>query len=471
VTGRCGVFVDGRWLDRKGVPLEVVNPATEEVIADVSQAQHPDVDAAVAAARAAFPLWAHTTPAERRQLLAGIEQGLEERSEELARTVTAEIGSPLWFSRSAQVGLAIAGVRALREALADGIPDERVGDALVVSEPVGVVAAITPWNFPLHQIVQKVIAALAAGCTVVLKPSELAPLSAIAFTEVLDKAGLPPGVVNLLIGAGPIVGERLARHDGIEMVSFTGSTATGRRVGAAAMAGIKKVTLELGGKSANLLLDDCDWSTVVPKAVRQCFANSGQTCVAFSRLLVPDDHVGEVEELCRDAARSWAPGNPQAEGVLMGPLVSRSLRARVRTYIASGIAQGARRVSDEAVELPERGWYVAPTVFGDVTPAMTIAREEIFGPVLSVMPYRDVDEAVAVANDTPYGLSGGVWSADTGRAVAIARRLCTGEVAINGAELELAAPFGGRRRSGHGREGGRHGILEFLESKTLLGAA
>jgi acyl-CoA reductase-like NAD-dependent aldehyde dehydrogenase len=347
--------------------------------------------------------------------------------------------------------------------------ESEVGNSLVVREPIGIVGAITPWNYPLHQVVAKVAAALAAGCTIVLKPSEIAPLSVFAFAEIVDDANLPPGVFNLVSGTGPVVGEAIAAHPLVDMVSFTGSTRAGRRVGELAAASLKKVALELGGKSANVILDDADLALAVTAGVKNCYLNSGQTCTALTRMLVPAARMDEAAAIARDVAEAFRPGDPFSAETNLGPLASDAQRDRVRRYIRTGIEEGARLVTGGA-EPPDgldQGYYVRPTVFADVTNGMTIAREEIFGPVLSIIGHSSDDDAVRIANDTEYGLSGAVWSGDADRAVAVARQMRTGQVEINGGAFNPVAPFGGYKHSGVGRELGRYGLDEYLEVKAL----
>jgi acyl-CoA reductase-like NAD-dependent aldehyde dehydrogenase len=354
--------------------------------------------------------------------------------------------------------------------LAGELPwEQQIGNSLVVREPVGVVGAITPWNYPLHQIAAKVAPALTAGCTVVLKPSEVTPLNAYILAEIMEEVGAPAGVFNLVSGTGPVVGEAIAAHPGIDMVSFTGSTRAGRRVSEVAAASVKRVALELGGKSPNVILDDADLETAVVGGIRNVMLNSGQTCSALTRMLVPRERLAEAEAIAAAAIGQTVVGDPFAAETAVGPLVSAVQRDRVRSYIERGVAEGARLVCGGA-DAPaglERGFYVQPTVFSDVTPEMTIAQEEIFGPVLAIMPYDDEDDAVRIANDTIYGLAGGVWSADEERAKRVARRLRTGQVEINGGVFNPLAPFGGYKQSGHGRELGPYGIEEFLTLKSL----
>ena len=347
--------------------------------------------------------------------------------------------------------------------------EERVGNSLIVREPVGVVGAITPWNYPLHQLCAKVAPALAAGCTVVVKPSEVTPLNAFVLAEIIDSLGLPPGIFNLVPGLGPVVGEAMAAHPGIDMISFTGSTRAGKRVAEVASATVKRVALELGGKSPNVILDDADIAKAVPDGVAKCFLNSGQTCSALTRMLVPRQRLAEVEELAAQAAQSFTPGDAVSESSRLGPLVSAVQRDRVQGYIQKGLDEGAKLVTGgaEPPEGLERGYFVRPTVFSEVTPEMTIGQEEIFGPVLVIQPYEGEDDAVRIANSTPYGLSGGVWSADTDRAIRVAKRIRTGQVEINGGAFNPHAPFGGYGQSGHGRENGRYGIEELLQVKAL----
>jgi len=346
---------------------------------------------------------------------------------------------------------------------------EQIGNSVVVRDPIGVVAAITPWNYPLHQVAAKVAPALAAGCTVVLKPSEVAPLTAFLLADVIDELGLPAGVFNLVCGLGPVVGEALAGHPGVDMVSFTGSTRAGRRVSEVAARTVKPVALELGGKSANVILDDADLQRAVPDGVAKCFLNSGQTCSALTRMLVPRERLEEAEQIAAAAAEGFTPGDPLAEGTRLGPLVSEAQRERVRDYIEQGVSEGARLLTG-GVEPPEgleEGFFVRPTVFSGVSGEMAIAREEIFGPVLVIVPYEDEDDAVRIANDTEYGLAGGVWSADPERAQRVARRLRTGQVEVNGGAFNPLAPFGGFKQSGHGREYGRFGLEEFQAVKSM----
>jgi len=347
--------------------------------------------------------------------------------------------------------------------------EEQIGNSLVVREPVGVVGAITPWNYPLHQIAAKVAPALAAGCTVVLKPSEVVPLNAFVLAEVIEQAGLPAGVFNLVTGVGPVVGEAVAAHPGVDMVSFTGSTRAGRRVSELAAATVKPVALELGGKSPNVILDDADLQTAIADGVSKCFLNSGQTCSALTRMLVPRERLAEAEQIAAAVAEHFTPGDPFAPETKLGPLVSDVQRERVRGYIRKGSEEGAKLVTggEEPPDGLEQGYFVRPTVFSDVRTEMTIAQEEIFGPVLAIMPYDDEDDAVAIANDSQYGLAGGVWSADEERAKRVARRIRTGQVEINGGAFNPLAPFGGYKQSGHGRELGRFALEEFLTVKSL----
>jgi acyl-CoA reductase-like NAD-dependent aldehyde dehydrogenase len=470
IGARDKVFIGGKWVVPAGAdPLPVVNSATEETIATVPGCTPVEVDLAVEAARGAFEGWAATPRAERAEAMAAIAAGLGERSEELTATITAELGMPLKLTKMVQVGLGINHFAAMPKALEEVRWEEEVGNSRVLREPVGVVGAITPWNYPLNQIGAKVAPALAAGCTVVLKPSEIVPLNAFILAEVIESVGLPPGVFNLVTGIGPVVGEAIAGHPGVDFVSFTGSTRAGRRVSELAAATVKPVAMELGGKSPNVLLDDADFARAVPDGVAKCFLNSGQTCSALTRMLVPRERLAEVEELAKVAAEQFTPGDPFEPGTRLGPLVSETQRERVRDYIAKGEAEGAKLVTGgtDAPEGLDRGYFVRPTVFSEVTPEMTIGREEIFGPVLVIQPYDGEEDAVRIANATDYGLAGGVWAGDQERAIAVARRLRTGQIEINGGAFNPAAPFGGYGQSGHGRENGRFGLEELLQVKSL----
>jgi len=466
----AAMFVGGEWVPPSGAEMvEVVDPTREEVLASIPAGDADDVDLAVTAAGKAFPGWAATAPAERAAYLARIADGLAARQPELARLIATEVGSPLRFATAVQAGLPITVARSYAELLATYPFDERIGTSLVTREPAGVVGAITPWNYPLHQVVTKVAAALAAGCTVVLKPSEVAPLSAYALAEIAVEAGLPPGVLNLVSGTGPVVGEALVAHPDVDMISFTGSTRAGRRVSEVASATVKKVALELGGKSASLVLADADLTTAVKVTLANCVVNAGQTCTAWTRLLVPAALHDQAVSLAAAGAATYTVGDPFAEGTRIGPLASAAQRERVLGYVARGIEEGAE-LAYGGTERPaglDRGYFVQPTVFGAVRPDMTIAREEIFGPVLSVIPYDAVEEAVAIANGTPYGLAGAVWSADGVTALSVARMLRTGQVDVNGGRFNPLAPFGGYKQSGNGRELGRYGLEEFLEVKSI----
>jgi aldehyde dehydrogenase (NAD+) len=470
VTSRTGHVIAGEIVDTATDRIEVVNPATEDVIASVPSGTAADVDAAVAAASAAFASWSATTVAERGAIVRRISEGLAARNEEIAATISAEMGSPITFARRVQAGLPVATSGGIATLLEGGFAfEEEIGNSLVVREPVGVVGCITPWNYPLHQIVAKVGPARAAGNTVVLKPSEMAPLAAGILLDVLTAAGVPAGVVNLVHGTGPVVGEAIAAHPAVDMVSFTGSTRAGRRVSAVAAETVKRVALELGGKSANVLLDDADFGRAVKVGVANAYINGGQTCTAWTRMLVPADRHDEVVELVVAAAGKYGVGDPTDDATRVGPMASAAQQARVRGYIEKGIAEGATLAAGGAdpVEGFERGCYVRPTVFAGVRSDMTIAQEEIFGPVLSILPYGDEDEAVAIANSTIYGLAGAVFSGDSDRAIAVAKRLRTGQVDVNGGAFNPLAPFGGYRQSGNGRELGRFGLEEFCEVKSI----
>ncbi|MFC3577305.1 aldehyde dehydrogenase family protein [Streptomyces yaanensis] len=455
-----GMYIDGAWRPAVGQDtIEVVNPVDEQVIGRVPAGTAEDVDAAVRAARAALPAWAATAPVERAARLTALRDALVARKDEIAETVTAELGSPLPFSQSVHVGLPIVVAGSYAELAATHSFEEKVGNSTVHQEPVGVVGAITPWNYPLHQIVAKVAPALAAGCTVVLKPAEDTPLTAQLFAEAVHEAGVPAGVFNLVTGRGPVAGQALAEHEGVDLVSFTGSTAVGRQIGATAGAAVKKVALELGGKSANVILPSADLARAVNVGVANVMANSGQMCSAWTRMLVHRDQYEEAVGLAAEAVAKY--------GDRIGPVVNAKQQARVRGYIDKGVSEGARLVAGGPESPREKGYFVQPTVFADVTPEMTIAQEEIFGPVLSILPYEDEEDALRIANGTVYGLAGAVWAGDDEEAVAFARRLETGQVDINGGRFNPRAPFGGYKQSGVGRELGAHGLAEYLQTKSL----
>jgi len=449
--------------------FDVINPTSEEVFARIPAGTPDDVNLAVAAAKAAFPSWSTTPASERAALLGLVVEKLSARREEIANIIADEIGTPIAIATAVQAGLPIAVLNSFVKLLEDFQFEEQIGNSLIVREPVGVVGCITPWNYPLHQVIAKVGAALAAGCTVVLKPSEVAPLTAFILAETIHEAGIPAGVFNLITGLGLVVGEELASHSDIDMISLTGSTRAGRQVSAAAAVTLKRVALELGGKSANIILDDADLARAVSNGVGNCFFNSGQTCSAQTRMLVPRSRYEEAVQIAKTAAEKYTPGDPRDNSVRLGPLASQSQRERVRIYIRKGIEEGATLVTGgtEAPEGLERGYFVRPTIFANVDNSMTIAQEEIFGPVLCIIPYEDDDDAVRIANDCIYGLAGGVWSGDPERAKRVARRLRTGQVDINGGKFNPVAPFGGYKQSGHGREFGKYGLEEFLEVKSL----
>ncbi len=467
---RDKLYIGGQWVPSAAAGLiDVVSASTEEVIGRIPAGSTEDVNQAVAAARAAFDGWAATSVAERAGYLAKIHQGLVARADEIACTIAAEVGTPLKLAIRIQAQLPAASFALYSKLVTEYAFEETIGNSLVVREPVGVVAAITPWNYPLHQIAAKVAPALAAGCTVVLKPSEVAPLNAFILAEIIHESRLPAGVFNLLTGTGLTVGETLVRHSGVDMVSFTGSTRAGRRISELAAGQVKRVALELGGKSASVVLEDADLAQAVKHTLSVCFLNSGQTCNALTRLLVPANRYDEAARLAVEVAQTFTVGDPLTGEARLGPVVSAEQRERVRGYIRKGVEEGAELLigGADAPQGLSKGYYVKPTVFGRVQPAMTIAQEEIFGPVLSIIAYQDEEDAVRIANGTIYGLAAAVWSADASRAKAVARRIRAGQVDINGGPFNLLAPFGGFKQSGRGRELGKYGLEEFLEYKSL----
>jgi aldehyde dehydrogenase (NAD+) len=465
---RDALYIDGSWVTPGGFErIEVENPATERIIGSVPSGTPEDVDRAVMAARAAADGWAATSPEERAKYLVRLRESLAGRAEEMARTIAMEMGAPLRLATNVQTGVALADIGVAAQLAAEVPWEQQIGSSTVLLEPFGVVGAITPWNYPLHQVTAKLGYALAAGCTVVLKPSEIAPLCTYLLFDVIHEIGLPAGVANLVPGYGRTVGEAIASHPDVDMVSFTGSTRAGSRVAELGAATVKKVALELGGKSANVILSDADLTKAVKVGVANCFVNSGQTCTAWTRMLVHDSQYEEVVQLAADAAKKYTTGDPFDADTRLGPLVSATQRDRVTSYIDKGVAEGARLVTGGTERRQEKGHFVEPTVFADVTTDMTIAQEEIFGPVLSIIRYADDDEALRIANDSRYGLAGAVWSTDQDRAVAFARRIRTGQVDINGGAFNPSAPFGGYKQSGVGRELGAYGLEEFCQTKSL----
>ncbi len=465
-------YIDGRWVDSSEPKLlEVMNPATDEPIAQIALGSAKDVDVAVNAARRAFETYSRTTREQRLELLKRIVASYQKRYDELATTISKEMGAPIWLSKAAQAATGLGHFATAIGVLEKFEFEEKRGTSLVAKEPVGVVAMITPWNWPINQIACKVAPALAAGCTIVLKPTEIAPLNAILFAEILNDAGVPPGVFNLVNGDGPTVGEALSSHPGVDMVSFTGSTRAGISVAKNAADTVKRVSQELGGKSANIILDDADIAASVAAGVRACFMNSGQSCNAPTRMLVP---ASRHDEACRVAAETAATikvGDPFAEGTVIGPVASSMQFKKIQGLIQKGIDEGATLVAG-GTGRPDglaKGCYVKPTVFGGVRNDMTIARDEIFGPVLAILPYKDEEDAIRIANDTVYGLSGYVQSGSLERARRVASRLRTGNVHLNGAQMDMNAPFGGYKQSGNGREWGVEGLEEFLETKAIIG--
>ncbi len=467
-------YIDGKWVSpAKTHDLEVINPATEEAIATISLGSAVDVDRAVAAAKRAFESYSETTLKDRLALLKRIAEVYQSRMPKMAETISREMGAPISLSRAAQAPAGLAHLLETIKVLEHFKFEEIKGPTLMRKEPIGVCGLITPWNWPMNQIVCKVAPALAAGCTMVLKPSELAPLSAYLFAETLHEAGVPPGVFNLVNGDGPTVGAAISSHPDVAMVSFTGSTRAGVAVASAAAPSVKRVTQELGGKSANIIMEDADLGNAVKEGVQSCFRNSGQSCNAPTRMLVLRSRMAEAIEAAQQAADATRVGDPFTEGVHVGPLVSRIQFEKVQRMISKGIEEGATLVAG-GLGRPDgltKGYFVKPTVFANVRNDMTVAREEIFGPVLCILPYENEDEAIRIANDTPYGLSGFVTSGDAERARRVAKRIRAGNVHINGARVDFGGCFGGYKQSGNGREWGEAGLGEFLELKAVFGYA
>jgi len=468
-----GLYINGSWVPTEGRDtLTVFDSVTEDALGWIPAGTVEDVDHAVDAAVQAFPVWSSATPDERAAAMNRIADGLGARMDELATVISRETGMNKVLSQLVQVGLPINSFTHAAATATSFAYEESLGSSIVVREPVGVVGCITPWNYPLHQIAAKVAFAMAAGCTIVLKPSEVAPLDAILLTEIIHEAGVPAGVFNLVTGTGSVVGEAIAAHPGVDMVSFTGSTRAGKRVAQVAAETVKKVALELGGKSANIICDDLDEATfaaAVSAGVGKAFLNSGQTCSALTRMLVPRARLEEAERVAAATTSAMRVGDPFADGTQLGPLASAAQRDRVQAYLRLGVEEGATIVAggEGVPEGMERGYFVRPTVFSNVDNSMRIAQEEIFGPVLCIIPHDGDDDAVRIANETVYGLAGGVWAADRDRAIAIARRMRTGQVEVNNGKFNVNAPFGGYKQSGCGRELGRLGFEEFLEVKSL----
>ena len=467
-------YINGEWVEPAGrETIDVINPATEEAFATISMGTAEDVDAAAKAARAAFPAWSQSSVEERKTVLQKIMAGIQARAGDLAAAITSEMGAPVGLANAAQVPSGLGHFAAVLPVLENYKFQETRGSTLIVKEAAGVCGFITPWNWPLNQIACKVAPALAAGCTIVLKPSEVAPINAYILAEIIDECGLPPGVFNLVNGDGPNVGAAISAHPEVDVVSFTGSTRAGREVARAAADGIKRVTQELGGKSANIILDDtADFGKAVFSGVLNCFGNSGQSCNAPTRMLVPKARMGEAIESAKAAAAKAVVGDPNSEGTSLGPVVSELQFNKINALIEAGIKEGAELIAGGPGRPDglDKGYFIKPTVFANVTNDMTIAREEVFGPVLTIIGYEDEADAIAIANDTEYGLSGYI-SGEPAHAQQIALQIRTGMVHINGAPLDISAPFGGYKKSGNGREWGLEGFEEYLETKAMMGAA
>ena len=467
-------YINGEWVEPAGrETIDVINPATEEAFATISMGTAEDVDAAAKAARAAFPAWSQSSVEDRKTVLQKIMAGIQARAGDLAAAITSEMGAPVGLANAAQVPSGLGHFAAVLPVLENYKFQETRGSTLIVKEAAGVCGFITPWNWPLNQIACKVAPALAAGCTIVLKPSEVAPINAYILAEIIDECGLPPGVFNLVNGDGPNVGAAISAHPEVDVVSFTGSTRAGREVARAAADGIKRVTQELGGKSANIILDDtADFGKAVFSGVLNCFGNSGQSCNAPTRMLVPKARMGEAIESAKAAAAKAVVGDPNSEGTSLGPVVSELQFNKINALIEAGIKEGAELIAGGPGRPDglDKGYFIKPTVFANVTNDMTIAREEVFGPVLTIIGYEDEADAIAIANDTEYGLSGYI-SGEPAHAQQIALQIRTGMVHINGAPLDISAPFGGYKKSGNGREWGLEGFEEYLETKAMMGAA
>lgn len=467
-------YIDGAWVEPSDPkPFDVINPANEQVIGQIMMGNKDDVNKAVAAAKRSFPSFSQTSVQERLELLDAIIAAYGARMDEVAETISAEMGAPMWLSKAAQAAMGIAHLTTVRGILENYAFEKQQGNTMIRKEPVGVCGLITPWNWPINQIACKVAPAIAAGCTMVLKPSEVAPLNAALWAEILDDAGVPAGVFNLVNGDGIEVGEVMSHHPDIDMMSFTGSTRAGVAVAKASADTVKRVAQELGGKSANIILDDADFNKAVAQGVQSCFMNSGQSCNAPTRMLVPAARHDEVVEIAKAAAEQVKVGDPNGEDTTIGPVVSEMQFEKIQTLIETAINEGTELVTG-GLGKPDglnAGYYVKPTIFANVTNDMTIAREEVFGPVLSILKYETEEEAIAIANDTVYGLSGYVQSGDIKHAADVASKMRTGNVHLNGAGADLGAPFGGYKQSGNGREWGEHGFEDFLETKAVLGYA
>ena len=466
-------YIDGQWTPpAQPKEFQVINPATEQVAGVISLGSAADVDRAVGAARRAFESYSQSAPAERRALLERILTIYKRRFSEIADAISAEMGAPAKLAHGPQAGVGVGHLTAMIEVLQNFSFEQRQGPARLVLEPIGVCALITPWNWPINQVAAKVVPALAAGCTMVLKPSEYSPFSAMLWAQVLHEAGVPKGVFNLVNGVGPEVGAALSRHPEVDMVSFTGSTRAGTEVARAAAATVKRVHQELGGKSPNVLLEDADFERAVKASVQHVFQNTGQSCNAPTRMLVPAARLPSVEALAKQVAEQVVVGDPKSSETEIGPVVSKIQFERVENYIKQGIAEGAKVLigGEGRPNGLERGYYVRPTIFSGVRNDMVVAREEIFGPVLCIIPYQSEEEALRIANDTPYGLAAYVWSKDTAHAARVGRRIRAGQVIINGQRGDMNTPFGGFKMSGNGREWGEAGLRDFLEVKAMVGA-